>query len=122
MDGETPGLEQVDHTVSLTAVLARVRGELIDLGRCADDLQATISAITAASPSAVGLDAQIRLQAADALAQRLDRLARLAEILETTVPPAWTLDPMSDDDLGRELSRLADAERAPPGDGDCEMF
>ena len=129
MSGRAGSGEQVYGPLALKAVVARVRGELVDLGRCADRLQVTISKIVADSPSALGVDAQVQLQAADALSQRLDRLAQLAGLLEAKIPKGWTLDadPESDGAVAHALSHLTDANgpsvnRAHQDEGDCEIF
>ena len=121
--------EQVHGPLALKAVVARVCGELVDLGRSADRLQVTISLIVADSPSALGVDALVQLQAADALSQRLDRLAQLAGLLEAKIPRGWTFDADAESDgaVAHALSHLTDADgpsidRAPRDEGDCEIF
>lgn len=125
--------ERFGDPLELRVILGRIHGELIDLGRCADGLQITIGAIVLNSPSRLGLGAQVELQAADALSQRLDRLARLADTLEARIPQGWTLDPTPDDAVTHALSGLAGAGRAsdrhtqqagrtPQEEGDCELF
>jgi len=120
-DPDTP----VAEPVALAGLLARVHGELLDLGRCADDLQAVIGAIVAGLPARLDASALVQLQAADALSQRLDRLAQLADILGARVPTAWTVDPRADADLAHALSRLAGGAPAQPvteAEGQCEFF
>jgi len=112
--------------LALAGILARVHGELLDLGRCADDLQAVIGAIVADQPGRLEIDAQVRLQAADALSQRIERLAELAAALGAQAPAAWTIDPEADGHLVRALSRLGagrgSAEYAAREEGECELF
>jgi hypothetical protein len=127
MDGATDPGERFDDPLGLRMILGRIRGELVDLGRCADGLQITIGAIVTNSSSRLGLGAQVELQAVDALSQRLQRLARLADTLEARIPEGWALDPTSDDAVTHALSRLADADgasvrRTPQEEGDCELF
>ena len=116
----------LEDALNLGAILGRIRGELVELGRCADGLQATISAIVAGSATPLDLDAQVDLQAADALSQRLERLAHLAAALEAGVRDGRT-DPASDASITHALSRLTGAgglSGAPAyaDDGDCELF
>lgn len=119
-------VEPCDRTLALRAILAGVRAELIDLGACADDLQATIGAIVANAPAALGSGEKVRLQAADALSQRLERLARLADALQASVPDDWTLDPVSGVEVTHAVSRLVSAHPiirdAALEEGDCELF
>jgi len=114
-----------DRAPPLQEILARVRAELVDLVGCADGLQATIGEIVTSAPSSFGLDAQIRLQSADALSQRLDRLARLADALEMGVAPDWRLDPAAAGEVLSALKRLgggAPVDRVPQDEGECELF
>lgn len=129
MNNRADEAARLDRRVALGAVLARIRGELVDLARCADDLQATIGAIVTNSPSPIGLSAQIQLQAADALSQRLERLALLTGALETEIPEGWTLKPdlKSAGKMADILARLVDPDgrsacRALKDEGECEMF
>jgi hypothetical protein len=99
--------------------VAGLHAELVDLGRCADGLQAAIGAIVDAAATPLAADDQVRLQAADALTQRLDRLAALAAALEAQIPADWALDPATARAAAFALSRWRDA---PETDGDCELF
>jgi hypothetical protein len=110
--------------LALGAILGRIRGELVALGRCADDLQTTIGAIVDGSPGPLTTEAQIELQAADALSQRLERLAKLTEALEAEVCGSWELRPSPEaaERLSRALARLADSHRAADDQGDCDLF
>jgi hypothetical protein len=123
MDAPARPSERFDTALPLSEVLARVRGELADLTRCADDLQATISAIVDSRAASLPPGAQMQLQAADALSQRLERLARLAALLEAEAAQGWVLapGPTASDDLHAILARLA-AGVAADHDGDCEIF
>jgi len=118
-----------EQPAALSAILARLGRELDDLARCADDLQNTISGIVAGSRTALSLEAQVGLQAADLLTQRLDRLARLMGSLEAEVPQAGGLDGLlrPSDSLRRDLERLgndggATPQSSPEDAGDCELF
>ena len=128
MAGQTDVADQLDRPLALRTVLAGVRSELVDLGRSADDLQATIGEIAANLPSPLDAAAQIRLQAADALSQRLDRLAQLAGALEEEIGEACVLnsDPRTVGGIAWVLARLhmggPPLSRAPDDEGDCEMF
>jgi hypothetical protein len=127
MGSETRRDERFDRDPALGEILARIRTELVELGCCAQDLQATISAIVIRSPSPLELGSQIRLQAADALSQRLDRLAQLVGVLETQVPQDSSLDgtPKTGCDLSHALSRIgggASIGRAPEDEGECDFF
>jgi len=126
MDGRTDLAEPAVEPVALAALLARVHAELVDLGRSADDLQALIGALAAARPESLDAEARMRLQAADALSQRLDRLARLAEVLGARAPDAWTLDTRGDGDFTTALARLGagagSAAEDPAEQGECELF
>ena len=128
MAGQTDVADQLDRPLALRTVLAGVRSELVDLGRSADDLQATIGEIAVNLPSPLDAAAQIRLQAADALSQRLDRLAKLAGALEAEICSECvvTSDPRTVDGIAWVLARLQNAgpppNRAPEDEGDCEMF
>ena len=114
---------------ALGEIVALIGGELIDLGRLAEDLQTTISAIVVRSSSPLELDAQIQLQAADALSQRLTRLAQLVSALGAEIPEGWNLggNQNSGDDLTRAIASLGGAggasqRRAPADEGECEFF
>lgn len=128
MAGQTDVADHLDRPLALRTVLAGVRSELLDLGRSADDLQATIGEIAASSPSPLDATAQIRLQAADALSQRLDRLAQLAGALEEEICGECVVksDPRTVGGIAWVLARLHQAgpplSRAPEDEGDCEMF
>jgi hypothetical protein len=127
MDAAPAFEEPCGHTLTLVTVLARVRAELTDLGRCADGLQDTISAIVPLSTGGLTPSMLMRLQTADALSQRLDRLAQLARALEASIPDLWALDMRSDGELVRALLRLVGpdghvAGRITEEDGDCEIF
>ena len=116
-----------DRDLSLDDVLARVRSELVELGDCADDLQAAIGAMVIRSSTALDLSAKIKLQAADALSQRLVRLAQLVRALEAEVPKGVSLSRgrKPSQDLARALGRLGDgaARHATPAEqGDCDFF
>src|SRR5437868_2192465 len=116
-----------DAPLPLAAILAQVHGELTDLGRSADDLQAVISGIAAASEPPLARDDQMRLQAADAHSQRLARLAQLAHALQGATPAGWRLDAPGGSELARGLARLAEtrsaAREGPTEDaGECELF
>jgi hypothetical protein len=114
---------------ALSEILASACDELLELSRSADELQATIGAIVGALPRPLEPSAQIRLQAADALSQRLTRLAELVAALRAEVSDDWVLDPdpAATSELLRAIARLAEARgkasRQTPDDGDeCEFF
>jgi hypothetical protein len=123
----SPLAERSDAPWLLDTALARIRVELIDLGRSADELQVVIGALVESGPSSLARDTQIQLQAADALSQRLQRLAVLAGVLEAEVPKDWTFSPSAVGELANMLSRLIDpngalATRSPQDEGECEIF
>ena len=127
MDGETDSGERFEGPLELRVVLGHIRCELVELGRCADGLQTTVSAIVTHSSSILGLSAQVELQAADALSQRLERLAQLSEILEATVPREWTLNQARDHAVVQAFSYMVkagapSARRTIEEVGDCELF
>ena len=114
-----------DPGLALREVVAILRVELVELGRCADGLQTAIGTIVERAAARLSHDDLIRLQAADVLSQRLDRLAGLAGALEAQIPPGWTLDPASARDAASALVRLGGktAIGAPAhDDGDFELF
>lgn len=111
------------HALALREVVAVIRAELIDLGGCADDLQAAIGAIVGRVGASLAIDEQVKLQAVDALTQRLGRLAALAGALEAQIPADWVLDPASARAAASALVRVGDpAPRGPQDEGDCELF
>jgi hypothetical protein len=128
MGNQTLRAEQADRRLAMVDVIGPIRRELVDLSRCADDLQDTISSIVArAGP--LDLDTPTRLQAADALSQRLDRLARLVGALEAEIPERWTLDGAANSGIGlhQAITRLRDDAgarigQASEGGGECEFF
>ncbi len=125
MRRQTLNAEPADRHPSLREVVARVCSELVDLSRSAEVLQATISTIVARSPAPLEADAQIRLQAADALSQRLDQLARLMAALEPGIAEDRTLggDQNPGIDLRQAIARLsAGALVVRESEGECEFF
>lgn len=119
--------EGFDCPRALGEILARVRGELVDLSHCAEDLQVTIGAIADGGSSELGPGTQIRLQAADALTQRLERLAQLVLCLEAEILPTWRLEHgvTPGDELYRAIERLCrsgDPANHPGREGECEFF
>jgi hypothetical protein len=127
MTGRAPIAEPCDAPWLLDAALARIRGELVDLGRSADELQVVIGAIVASGSSSLAQDTQIQLQAADALSQRLQRLAVLTHALEAEVPKDWAFSPKAAGELAHMLAHLTDPDRPAASrplrdEGDCEMF
>lgn len=119
--------EPFDHALTLATVLARVREELADLGCSAEGLQNTISEIVAESTNVLPPTSVMQLQAADALSQRLDRVAQLVRALEASIPGSWALDVRSDGELVRALLRLVGSDRQAERrileeEGDCEIF
>jgi hypothetical protein len=127
MAGRAPLAEPAGAPWLLDAAIARIRGELVDLGRSADELQVVIGAIVASRSSSLARDTQIQLQAADALSQRLQRLAMLTQALEAEVPKDWAFSPKAAGELAHMLSHLIDpdgaaASRPLQDEGDCEMF
>lgn len=129
MDDEADSGKRFDSALSLGMILGRIRGELLDLGLCADRLQETISAVVARSATRLDASAQMELQAADALSQRIERLADLAGVLQAGVhgAPALDPDPKSSADIAHALSRLTGAgalsgHSTLAEEDDCEMF
>lgn len=127
MDAEINCGERSEETLELRVVLGHIRCELVELGRSADSLQTLISAIVTDSPTTLSPSAQVELQAADALSQRLERLARLSELLEAVVPGDWTLRSTRSHGVIRAFSFITNpaaplARRTPEEVGDCELF
>jgi ABC-type transporter Mla subunit MlaD len=115
------------HPFTPAAALARVRTELIDLGRAADDLQVTIGALADALAGPLSAEAQMRLQAADDLSQRLERLVQVVVALERGAGDGWVMESDDSPGLFQALQRLPQPTAAPVQSrleeaGECELF
>jgi hypothetical protein len=124
---EMPGGSGLDRDLALDEILARVRHELVDLRDCADELQAVIGSMVIRSSVTLELSARIKLQAADALSQRLAGLAQLVRALEAEIPAGVNLSHGREPslNLARALVRLgggAARHVTPAEQGDCEFF
>lgn len=123
MDARARDPDPTPPVLSVDTVLARLAAELADLGECADGLQAVIGGLVAAAAIPPSGAVRARLQAADALSQRLERAARIAALLQAGAPAGWTVDATQAPGLGSLLARLTPpAPDATHDEGDCELF
>ena len=107
-------------------ILGRMRIELVELGRGADDLQGAIGAIAAKAAAALTLDDQMRLQSADALSQGLTRLLQMVCALEFDVARGLRVGSLEEAeraiDIARRRAADGDAAEGPAGKGECDFF
>lgn len=123
MDARARDQDPTPPVLALDAVFARLAAELADMGRCADGLQAVIGGLVAEAATPPSGATRARLQAADALSQRLERVTRIVALLQAGAAAGWTVDAAQAPGLGALLARLAPgAAQTVRDEGDCELF